>query len=111
MPHDSCNNHGTGGIIAESVREDSEFDIVLPAPPESTPSIINSQRLILREVRDSDAEGLFAIRSREDAVRTLRCDLASCLLFYLFCSAFFLLKCFRSPSSGKRQSSACLIYG
>ncbi|PGG97811.1 hypothetical protein GX51_07123 [Blastomyces parvus] len=71
MPDDSPNNHGTGGIMAESVKQDSEFDIVIPAPSESTPTTIFSRRLLLRAVRDSDAEGLFAIRSREDAARTL----------------------------------------
>lgn len=72
MPDDSCNNHGARGVMAEcSSEEFPRFDIVLPAPPESTSLIISSPRLLLRALRDSDAEGLFAIRSREDTVRTL----------------------------------------
>ncbi|QSS60867.1 N-acetyltransferase [Histoplasma capsulatum] len=71
MPDDSCNNHGAPGVMAECSSEEPQFDIVLPAPPESTSLIISSPRLLLRALRDSDAEGLFAIRSREDTVRTL----------------------------------------
>ncbi|KKZ62106.1 hypothetical protein EMCG_03400 [[Emmonsia] crescens] len=60
MPDDCCNDHGTGGAAMESAREDPwfDFDIVLPTPPKSAPTIIASPRLILRTIRDSDAEGL-----------------------------------------------------
>ncbi|OJD13742.1 hypothetical protein AJ78_05834 [Emergomyces pasteurianus Ep9510] len=71
MPDACCRNAWAEGLSADSAAEEPRFDIVLPAPPESTPTTISSPRLLLRAVRDSDAEGLFAIRSREDAVRTL----------------------------------------
>ncbi|OAX84773.1 hypothetical protein ACJ72_00853 [Emergomyces africanus] len=67
----ACRNNVWGGRV---VIEDIQFDIVLPFPPEATPTIISSPRLLLRAVRETDAEGLFAIRSREDAVKTLWSD-------------------------------------